>query len=456
MKITIIGAGGVRTPLLIKALQIRQDRFGLSELCLMDIDEEHLELISAICQQNEASPETKFRILRTSDASEALAGADFVITTFRVGCSDSRVIDERVALNQGALGQETTGAGGFAMGLRSIPVILDYIHLMEQVCPEAWLINFANPTGMLTEAIIRNSEWKRVVGICDAPTSMQQVISSVLGAKQGEVFLDYFGLNHLGWIKKIIYKQKDRLTDILSLIKSAGEVPGLPFDAEFIISLGMIPNEYLYYYYYAQQAIRNILTAGESRGEKIARQSKRLFTQLKELYDQDDLEGMRKVHQEYLDERGSSYMVSETGKQHDLSAVEPEVMAAIMDEGYVGVALNLIEGLVGTEPKVQILNIPNQGSVYGMGDKDVVEIPAMVRHDQVQPLVVGNIPEHCLGLMREVKHYEHLTIEAATEGSYQKAHMALALHPLIRDYAQAGKILDEYIIQHQGYFPVLQ
>jgi 6-phospho-beta-glucosidase len=456
MKITIIGAGGVRTPLLIKALQIRQDRFGLSELCLMDIDEEHLELISAICQKREESPETKYRILPTSDAKEALAGADFVITTFRVGGSDSRVIDERVALNQGALGQETTGAGGFAMGLRSIPVILDTVHLMEQVCPEAWLINFANPTGMLTEAIIRNSEWKRVVGICDAPTSMQQVISSVLGAKQGEVFLDYFGLNHLGWIKKIIYKQKDRLEDILSLIKSAGEVPGLPFDADFIISLGMIPNEYLYYYYYAQQAVRNILTAGESRGEKIARQSKKLFTQLKELYDQDDFDGMRKVHKEYLDERGSSYMVRETGKQHDLSAIEPGGMEAISDEGYAGVALNLIEGLVGIAPKVQILNIPNQGSINGMDVKDVVEIPAMVRHDQVQPVAVGDVPKHCLGLMREVKHYEHLTIEAATEGSYQKAHMALALHPLIHDYAQAGKILDEYITQHQGYFPILQ
>jgi 6-phospho-beta-glucosidase len=456
MKITIIGAGGVRTPLLIKALQIRQDRLGLRELSLMDIDEEHLELISAISRPIEESPETKFRIFRTSDAREALAGADFVITTFRAGGSDSRVIDERVALNQGALGQETTGAGGFAMGLRSIPVILDIIHQMEQVCPDAWLINFANPTGMLTEAIIRNSEWKRVVGICDAPTAMQRVISSALGAKQGEVFLDYFGLNHLGWTKKIIFKQKDRLPEILSLIKSAGEVPGLPFDAEFIISLGMIPNEYLYYYYYAQQAVQNILMAGESRGEKIARQTKMLFSQLKELYDQNDLDGMRKMHQDYLDERGQSYMVNETGRRHGLSAVELEVSKSILDEGYAGVALNLIEGLVGKEPKVQILNIPSKGSIFGMDDLDVVEIPAMVQYDQVQPLAVGKLPEHCLGLMREVKHYEHLTIEAATEGSYQKARMALALHPLIRDYAQAGKILDEYIVQHQGFFPVLQ
>jgi 6-phospho-beta-glucosidase len=456
MKITIIGAGGVRTPLLIKALQIRQDKLGLSELSLMDIDEEHLELISAITQPIEESPETIFRISRTGDASRALAGADFVITTFRVGGSDARVIDERVALNHGALGQETTGAGGFAMGIRSIPIILDTIHLMENVCPNAWLINFANPTGMLTEAIIRNSKWKRVVGICDSPTSMLQVISAALGVKQSDVFLDYFGLNHLGWIKRIIYKQKDRLPEILSLIKSAGEVPGLPFEADFIINLRMIPNEYLFYYYYANQAIQNILKAGESRGEKVARMSKIMFTQLKELYDLDNLDGMRKAHQDFLDERGNSYMVNETGRHHDLSQVGPELMKSITDEGYAGVAFNLIEGLIGKEPKVQILNIPNQGSINGMDDKDVVEIPALVRYDQVLPLAVGDIPEHCMGMMREVKHYEHLTIEAAIKGSYQKARMALALHPLIHDYAQAGTILDEYITKHQGYFPLLQ
>jgi alpha-galactosidase/6-phospho-beta-glucosidase family protein len=456
MKLTIIGAGGVRTPLLLKAIQTRQDRLGLKELSLMDIDDEHLQLIYAISQPIEESPETKFRISRTTDASKALADADFVITTFRVGGSDSRVIDERVPLNHGTLGQETTGAGGFAMGIRAIPVILDYIHLMEKVCPDAWLINFANPTGMLTEAIIRNSEWKRVVGICDAPTSMQQVISAMLGAQQDDVYLDYFGLNHLGWIKAVIYRQQDRLPHILSLIKSTGQVPGLPFDADFIINLGMIPNEYLFYYYYAKQAIINILKASESRGEKIARQSKRLFTRLKELYDQQDLEGMQIVHQDYLKERSRSYMVNETGSLHALSSFEQVLLESVTDSGYAGVALNLIEGLIGKEPKVQIVNIPNQGSIIGMDRQDVVEIPVMVRYDQVQPMTVGYIPEHCLGLMREVKHYEQLTIEAAVEGSYQKAHMALAMHPLIRDYTLAGTILDDYITKHQGYFPILK
>jgi alpha-galactosidase/6-phospho-beta-glucosidase family protein len=162
------------------------------------------------------------------------------------------------------------------------------------------------------------------------------------------------------------------------------------------------------------------------------------------------------VHQDYLNERSSSYMVNETGSHHALSRIEQSLLASVTDSGYAGVALNLIEGLIGKEPQVQIVNIPNQGSIIGMDRQDVVEIPVMVRHDQVQPMTVGYIPEHCLGLMREVKHYEQLTIEAAVEGSYQKAHMALAMHPLIRDYTLAGTILDDYITKHQGYFPILK
>jgi 6-phospho-beta-glucosidase len=456
MKITIVGAAGVRTPLILQAMVAHQERLGLSDLSLIDIDGEHLKLIGALTSSIEESSNTKLRITRTTDARSALSGADFVITTFRVGGIESRVIDERVPLDHGVLGQETTGAGGFAMGIRSIPVILEYVKIMEEVCPNAWLINFANPAGMLTEAIIRNSGWKRVVGICDSPTSMYQVISAVLGAKPEEVFLEYFGLNHLGWIKKIIYKQQDRLPDILSMIKSNGKVPGLPFEADFIVNLGMIPNEYLFYYYCSNQAVDNILAATECRGEQIARQNMKLFSVLKEKYDEHDLEAMQEAYQYYLTMRGSTYMVKETGKSRSLSTLDPGILQSLTDEGYAGVAINLMEGLIGKVPKVQILNIPNQGAIQGMDDQDVVEIPAMVRQDQIQPLAIGGIPDHSMGLIKQVKHYERLTIEAATEKSYQKARLALTVHPLVRDYVLAGTILDEYIAKHQDYFPTLR
>lgn len=456
MKITIIGAAGVRTPLIVKAMLAHQDRLGIDELTLMDIDGERLDLIGALTSQVEHSPRTKFHITRTTDARTALAGADFVITTFRVGDIGGRVIDERVPLNHGILGQETTGAGGFAMGIRSIPVILDYVNLMEDICPNAWLINFANPAGMLTEAVIRYSKWRRIVGICDAPTSMHQVLSALLGSNPEEVHLDYFGLNHLGWIRKVIFNNKDHLPEIIQALKSTRSVPGLPFDPDLIISLRMIPNEYLFYYYYATEAVNNILKAGESRAEQIARQNIQLIGELKEKFKVHDYDGMQASYQAYLDLRGSTYMVKETGKPHDLSSLDPYLVESLSDEGYAGVALNLIEALNGHKPIMQILNIANQGAIHGMDEQDVVEIPTMVSHDHIHPLIVGEIPSHCMGMMKQVKYYEHLTIEAAVERSYQKARLALTVHPLVRDFSIAGTILDEYISKHHGYFPIFK
>ena len=455
MKIAIIGAGGVRTPLIVQAMLKRQDRLGLNELSLMDIDGDRLELIGALTAPAERSSNTHFHITHTTDPEVALKGADFVITTFRVGGIESRVIDERVPLSHGVLGQETTGPGGFAMGIRSIPVLLGYVNLMQEICPRAWLINFANPAGMLTEAVLRHAGWQRVVGICDGPATMHHLIAAFLGAHPGDVFLDYVGLNHLGWVKRVIYEDQDHLPALLDLVKSSGSVPGLPFDPGFITSLGLIPNEYLYYYYHSTQATNNILHADESRGEQVARENLTLFAQLKQKYLSNDTAGMQKAYQTYMDNRSHTYMVTETGKSHDLSALNVQLSTAIIDEGYAGVALDLIETLVGNKPAVQILNVANQGAIPALESLDVVEVPTVVNHDTIQPMQVEDIPLHCMGLIQQVKHYEHMTIEAAMENSYPKALLALTLHPLVRDYFTAKSILDEYITRYQGYFPEL-
>ena len=457
MKLAIIGAGGVRTPLIVQAILKRQARIGITELSLMDIDGERLELIGALTQPIEESTDTKLHITRTTDASHALADADYVITTFRVGGIESRVIDERVPLSHGILGQETTGPGGFAMGMRSIPVILDYVRLMQEVCPQAWLINFANPAGMLTEAVIRNTSWRRIVGICDAPASMHRVISAVLGAGQDDVYIDYFGLNHLGWIKQVLFQDEDKLPELIETIRSLGSVPGLPFDVDLITSLGMIPNEYLYYFYYAQQAVNHILSAEESRGEQIARENQALFAELSDKKSKHDFKGMLTAYSVYLDHRGSTYMVNETGVRNDFTGLGPGILEPlVLDEGYSGVALDLIEALSGRKPRNQILNVANQSAIYFMQENDVVEIPTRVSRDHIHPMTMGAVPDHCLGLMLQVKHYEHLTIETATEHSYQKARLALTAHPLVRDYELAGTILDEYILKHKDYFPELR
>lgn len=455
MKIAIIGAAGLRTPLILKSILARQNALNLQELTLMDIDGERLELVGALTQSFEESIKSSVTIRRTTDPKIALTDADFVITTFRVGGIESRVIDERVPLSHGIIGQETTGPGGFAMGIRSIPVILDYVKLISKCCPNAWLINFANPAGMLTEAVVRYTSLTRVVGICDAPSSMHRVISALLKSKPEDVYLDYFGLNHLGWIKQVICQNRDHLHDLINLIRESGSVPGLPFDPQLIIDLELIPNEYLYYYYYAKQSVNNILKSEKCRGEQITRFNVDLLKTLGEKFKYKDLHGMEADYEAYLNMRGETYMLSETGRKQDLSILKSEVINSIMDEGYAGVALNLIEALSSEKSGIHILNIPNQGAIHGLGDLDVVEIPAFVNRDHIQPIAIGDIPAHCLGLMMQVKKYERLTIEAAIKKSYYKALLALTIHPLVQDYSTAKVVLNDYIRQHRGYFPDL-
>jgi 6-phospho-beta-glucosidase len=414
-------------------------------------------LIGALTRPLEKTAGLKFHLTRTTDVVQALQGADFVITTFRVGGIASRVIDERVPLSHGVLGQETTGPGGFAMGMRTIPVILETVEQLRTYCPDAWLINFANPAGMLAEAVAQTG-WKRVVGICDAPTGMQRVAAAVLGAPVEEIFLDYFGLNHLGWVRSVLFHGQDVLPKFLQMAQQAGELPDLPFQLDFIAALGMIPNEYLYYYYHADQAVKNILQAGRTRGEQIAKLNEELFASLKSCQEVGDQAGMLAAYRAYLQQRGQTYMAAETGKGRNQAAHGPfaaAVAAALSGEGYAGVALDLIEGLQGQAARSMILNIPNQGALPGMGAGDVVEVPALVSRDLVRPLAAGEVPAACLGLMQQVKAYEQATIRAAREHSYSLAVQALVLHPLVRDYNLARRILDGYIEQHAENFPAL-
>ncbi len=453
-KVAVLGAGGVRAPLIVQAMARRQARLGLGELALMDIDAERLDIIGALLAPLEQAG-LGFRIVRTLDPDEALDGADFVITTFRVGGIASRVVDERVPLRYGVLGQETTGPGGFAMAIRTIPVLLGYLDRMRRRCPDAWLINFANPAGLLAEAATRTGGWPRTVGICDAPESMGRIAAASLGVPLSELYLDYFGLNHLGWLRGVWHNQVNYLPRFISCIESIGRVPGLPFSSAFVATLGMIPNEYLFYYYHQREAVANQQGAGDSRGEQIARLNEQLFVELAELRRQGDFAAMQERHGAYLVRRGETYMVRETGATHDFSDLEPQMAEMLAGEGYAGVALRVMEGLLGGDARQMILNVPNSGALSGMESEDVVEVPVLVAKGIVRPLAVGTILPACLGLMQQVKAYERLTIEAAVEGSYNKAHQALTLHPLVRDHGIAKAILDDYRQEHGALFPEL-
>jgi 6-phospho-beta-glucosidase len=439
MKLTIIGAAVVRTPLIVKECYKKADSLGLTELALLDIDGKRLDLIEKVTQSILTEKSTSLKRYNTTDAKQALEGADYVITTFRVGGMEARVVDERVPLSQGVLGQETIGAGGFAMAIRSIPVLLGYIKLMEKYCPNAWLINFANPSGMMAEAAITVGNWKRTVGICDAPTEVQRVVSNFLQIPEEEIYVDYFGMNHLGWTRGIRVHGKDILPELIAGFENLPIKDLLPFSVELIKSLKMIPNEYLYYFYSAKTAVQNILKAERTRGEEILASNNKLYAEIAGI--ENEPASLKELYTKYLEVRRSHYMQNETGK----TATNPlEPITLELQGGYADVALRLIRSLEKGENRIHIVNTLNNGAINGLPDNCVVEVPCSVGRDMVQPCNVGDVPLHSLGLLARVKAYEQLTIQAAVEGSEKKAIEALILHPLVADEAIAKTIVSRF------------
>ena len=458
MKLTFIGAGGARTPLVIQSLLDRQSRVPLTQVCMMDTDAERLELMQMVCKPRLAAGEAAFDVTWTTDPRRAIEGADFVVLTFRVGQMASRVIDEQVPLHYGVLGQETTGPGGFAMALRTVPVLLKYVELIRELSPEAWLFTFANPSGLLTEAVTRAAGYERCVGICDDPPAMVRGAALALGVAPQDLFPEYFGLNHLGWLRALYLRGVDQLPAMLEALRASGaRIPGLPFEADFIHSLGLVPSEYLFFYYYPRQSVENLLQAGQSRAQQILPFNDELYASLRRIRDEDaDPLLVEDVYRRYLRQRHETYMTLETGERA-AEALPSEALEQIASsaEGYSGVALDLIEGLSSSRGAVLLLNVPNRGAVPGMAEDDVVEVTCFVRNGVVRPFALGAIPDHALGLMKSVKAYERLTIQAAIEQSYALALKALALHPLIPSFEVARAILDDYTREHGSYFPAL-
>ena len=460
MKLAILGAAGVRTPLMLQSIITRQERVELTELALMDIDSRRLELMRALCQPLLEAEDVRFKTVWTDDARRALRGADYVITTFRVGGMESRVIDEQVPLKYGVLGQETTGPGGFAMAMRTIPVALEYVRMVREEAPGAWFLNFTNPAGIVTEAIINVGGYRRAVGICDNPAAMWRAAAAWLDVPVGELLVEYFGLNHLGWVRSIYHRGQDRLPELIDFIESHADehLPGVPFEPGFLRLLGLLPNEYNYFYTNTHEVVENLLRAGQSRAQQIMPFNMELYETLDQLRSEGaSAERMQAAYVEYLEKRHGTYMSLETGHRHEMPPELQEKAKQIeaAAEGYSGVALGVIEALSSPTGGISILNVPNRGAVEGMRDDDIVEVTCYLGQGVIRPLAVGTIPDHALGLMKRVKAYERLTIQAAVEGSYRLALKALSLHPLVPSLSVARAILDDYRQQHGAYFPTL-
>jgi 6-phospho-beta-glucosidase len=448
MKLTIIGGGGVRTPRLIPSLVERAPRLGLTELWLMDNDAEKLGLIGGL-SQTLAGENPPFKLVFTTDAREAIAGAQHVITAIRPGLEQGRATDERICFELGALGQETTGAAGFAMAMRSIPAILGYARLIEGIgAPGAWLYNFTNPAGLVAQAL-HDAGITRVVGICDSANGAQHAVSRFLNVPMKRVHHKVYGLNHLSWTTSV---RVDTDAD-----GNGGEevFPAMLFDERFVNSTHMnlfapglrawqqaFLNEYLHYYYHRDEALRALLKKPETRGEETKRLTGELLERLRAL--KGDPQASLQAYRDLMGQRESTYMAhAREGKQR----IKTEPVGGD-DEGYAGVALGCVEAIQNNALHYTGLNVPNRGAIAGMADDDVVEVGCWVDGSGIRASSVGDIPQHQRLLMQDVKQYERLAARAILQKDRNLAVQALTVHPLISSYPLAEKLVDAFLTAH--------
>ncbi|WP_085522765.1 6-phospho-beta-glucosidase [Tuberibacillus sp. Marseille-P3662] len=455
MKLTILGGAGMRTPQLIRGL-FKHDDIQFDEIVLFDQDEERLSVMGEISKYLVQQNNNPFKLVFTTNIREAVKGANFIYSAVRVGQEESRIKDEHVALKHGVIGQETTGPGGFAMALRTIPVMLEYSKIINELAPDAWLLNFTNPAGLLAQALNTYGHHKKVIGICDAHAGIKNAIGKFLQIPHTELQANYFGLNHLGWVPSVLVNGEDKLPEIIQNYERLARISHIFnfFDPELIRNIGMLPNEYLYYFYYQDVAERNIINSNETRGKQIVNLNRPLLKRLSTLVKEGKLEEALNDYNETLETRASTYMSRETsGDIHNVYEKEEKVDITFEEEGYEGLALNIIKSIVNNKQQVLTLNVPNNGTISHLRDDDVVEVPCLVNKNGYFPLAIGEVPDLSMALIKPVKTYERLTVEAAVKGEYQSALNALTVHPLVPSFKVAKKILDEYLEVHQDYLP---
>ncbi|MBL0544556.1 6-phospho-beta-glucosidase [Aeromonas jandaei] len=425
LKIVVIGAGSSYTPELIEGLIQRQHELPLRELWLVDIDDgrEKMEIIAALTRRMLAKAGLGVRVETRLDREEALRGADYVCSQFRAGCLEARISDERISLKYGLIGQETNGLGGFANACRTIPIALQIAADMERLCPDAWLLNFTNPSGMVTEAVLRHSKIK-AVGLCNVPVIMQKGVATLLESHDEQEFImQVAGLNHFIFVRQIQHQGKDKLGEVITRLAQGDDplvprnIPPFAWPKDLLTNLGMIPCAYLRYYYMSDDILKQELgeASGEgTRGEVV----KAIEQQLFDLYRNPDLAEKPKA----LEGRGGQYY----------SEAACELMSAIHNDKRI----------------IMHVNTRNNGAINGLPDECAVEVSSLITKSGPLPLNVAPFPKDTLRLLQLMKEFEQLTIEAAITGNRHTAWRALVLNPLITSGSKLEQALNEVIAAH--------
>lgn len=417
-------------PLLVGGLA-RSD-LRISDIALFDIDKNRQQVIADLAAQMAPG----VRVRREESAESAIEGAAFVISSIRVGGIQQRARDEAAAIALDVVGQETVGPVGFAMAVRTIPAMVEYGRLVARLAARAWLINFSNPVSIITQAVHQESD-ARLIGICDTPMEMFEDAAHALGLPATACSYDYFGLNHLGWVRDVLFEgegQLHRIWDDDAKLRSAYRSP--LFEPERLRQLELLPTEYLYYYYRPEVALANMKKAGSSRGQQVAKLTEQLFQDLKTSRPQD----LVARYQQYLSARDSSYMALETG------ASEPRVKPDWAElSGYDRIALMTMRAIVHDQGAIIPLDVANAGTFPFLDADDIVEVPCRVGKDGPRPQMVAPIPQHPRELIEKVKIYERATVKAALSGNGDELIDALALNPLVPSRDKAAQLVQQLL-----------
>jgi 6-phospho-beta-glucosidase len=364
------------------------------------------------------------------------------------------VLDERIALRHGVLGQETTGPGGFAMALRSIPAILGYAQLIDALAPGAWMFNFTNPAGLVAQAL-HNAGFTRAVGICDGANLAQHAIAAWLNVPASEVRTEVYGLNHLSWARRAWVQGRDVLPELLQDDAFIQATELRVFDPALVRQFGEWLNEYLFYYYYAEQAVESIQRDEKTRGEEIVAINRQLLAELRAIDIDREPDRALQIYHAANERRTATYMHYARPDAPDMDEADHQDYAHEQTgdegEGYAGVALDIIEAFETREALHIALNVPNAGAIACMRAGDVVEVSCIVDQHGIHPLPIGAVPESQELMIRRVKHYERLTVEAVRTHDRDTAIMALMAHPLVLSYSRATALVDEYLQAHAPY-----
>lgn len=452
MKLTVLGGGGVRIPALVRAV-VGGSSTMFDRIHLFEPDPVRIQSVGRLSVEVADALGHPGTVLLTDDVEEAVTGADYVFSAIRVGGDTGRIVDEQVALERGLVGQETTGPGGCAMALRTIPVVLRYCDVIARCAPDAVLLNFTNPAGIITQAITTQGR-VHAVGVCDTPSGTINRLGHFLGVDLRQLDYTYGGLNHLGWISSVIADGEERIDELLAHYESlrAYDRRFAAFDPDMVRRTGCIPTEYLYYFYDSAAYVAGVSHAGTSRGQDVRRFNEKLVAGVTAAFQTGDVHDAWAAYSHVMDTRHGSYMrldVEGTATEADEPAEGSRAdLAAEAVGGYEGVALRVIGGLSGTAPGRVIVNTRNGKSLGFLDADDVVEVPAVVDVHGVEALAADGLSDVPKGLVLQVKEYERAVVEAALTGDATLAALALSLHPLVPGLSAARELMDAYRQRH--------